>query len=194
MLKQFKTMKLEIRTVPDPILRQKSKPVKNLSAGGNKKIQKLAQKMIDLIKTGPEGKRIGVGLSAVQVGKPIRLFVAYSKKSQKDLIFVNPKIIWKSKKTVNGIPDKKNKHEGCLSVPGYLGLVKRHQSIKLQYQTLNNQTFKRKFSGFLATVIQHEMDHLDGILFVDRVLKQKSKLYKLEKNKEGEEILVPFKY
>ncbi|HUS60327.1 MAG TPA: peptide deformylase [Nevskiaceae bacterium] len=185
--------KLRIRTVPDPILHQKSKPAQS-PAGGNKKIKKLAQKMINLIKNGPEGQRIGVGLSAVQIGKPLRIFVVYSKKSQKDLVFVNSKIIWKSKKLVNGIPDTENKYEGCLSVPGFLGLVKRHQSIKLEYQALNGRIQKRKFSGFLSTVIQHEMDHLNGILFVERVLKQKGKIYKFEKDKKGEEILVEVKF
>lgn len=189
--------KLKIRIVPDPILRQKSKPV-ILPAGGDKKIKKLADKMIGLIKNGPpnqrERERIGVGLSAVQVGKLIRLFVAYDKQVQKDLIFVNPKITWKSKKLVNSIPDTENKYEGCLSVPGYLGLVKRHQSIKLEYQAFNGRIQKRKFSGFLSTVIQHEIDHLNGILFVERVLKQKGKIYKFEKNKKGEEILVEVKF
>ena len=183
-------MKLKFRTVPNPILRQKSKPISQI----DQKIKKLAQKMINLIKNGSEGKRIGIGLSAIQVGKPIRLFVAYDKQVQKDLIFVNPEIIWKSKKLISGIPDTENKYEGCLSVPGFLGSVKRHQSIKLKFQTLNGRIQKRKFSGFLSTVIQHEMDHLNGILFVERVLKQKGKIYKFEKDKKGEEILVEVKF
>ena len=86
--------KLKISTVPNSILHQKSKPVRRI----DKKIKKLAGKMIGLIKTGLEGERLGVGLSAIQVGKPIRLFVAYDKQVRKDLIFINPKIIWKSKK------------------------------------------------------------------------------------------------
>ena len=76
------------------------------------------------------------------------------------------------------VPEIETDYEGCLSVPGYLGKVKRHQTIKLRYQNLKGQEKESKFSGFLATVIQHEMDHLSGILFIDRVLKQKGKIYK----------------
>ena len=186
-------MKLEIRTVPDPILRRKSKPVVKISSKGRQAsgLKQLAQAMIDFIKCGPEdlsanrrSKRIGVGLSAVQIGKPLRLFVAYSPKSKKDLVFVNPKITWRSKKLTDGVPERESKHEGCLSVPGYLGIVKRAEAIRLRYRTLAGREQERRFSGFFATVIQHEMDHLNGVLFIDRALEQKGKIYKLEENSQ----------
>jgi len=179
--------KLKIITVPDPLLRQKSKPVKRL----DQKVTQLAAEMIKIIKGNSRGQRIGVGLSAVQVGKLIRLFVAYSPQSKKDLVFINPKITWQSKKMTQGVPEREFPYEGCLSIPGYLGLVKRHQTIELEYQSLSGRRWKRKFTGLLATIIQHELDHLNGILFIDRVLEQKGPLYQVERNEKGEESLRP---
>lgn len=176
----------KILTVPNPILRQKSKPVGKI----DKKIKQLTKAMIEVIKKGPEGKRIGVGLSAVQIGKPIRLFVAYSQKGRKYLTFINPEILWKSKRLTKGVPERENKFEGCLSVPGIFGLVRRSKAVKVRYLTLNGQIVIRKFDGLTATVIQHELDHLNGVLFVDRILEQGEKIYKLEKNKKGEEQFV----
>ena len=191
------SVKLKIRRVPDPILRKKSKPVSlstppHRRAGNrrNRQVRQLSEKMIEIIKKGPQGERIGVGLSAVQIGKLIRLFVAYSLKTKKDYVFVNPQINWRSKKMTKGVPEREFPYEGCLSVPGYLGLVKRHWAIKLAWQDLSGKKHQQKFSGFLATVIQHETDHLNGTLFIDRVLKQKSKIYKVEKNEKNEDVLV----
>lgn len=176
----------KIITTPNPILRQKSKPVGEI----NKKVRKLAEAMIEIIRKGPEGKHIGVGLSAVQVGKPIRLFVAYSKKSKKYLTFINPEITWKSKRLTDGVPERESKFEGCLSVPGIFGLVRRNKAVKVRYLAPTGQIVIRKFDGLTGTVIQHEYDHLEGILFTERVLKQNGKLYKLEKDSKGEETLV----
>lgn len=168
---------LEIITIPNPLLRKKSKPVAKITPA----VLKLAKEMTELIKKGPEGKRIGVGLSAVQIGQPIRLFVAYDKNNDKELTFINPKISWKSKRLTDGVPGSKNQYEGCLSVPDFIGLVKRHWSIKLSYLTTNDQRLTTRFSGFIATVIQHEMDHLDGILFPQRLAEQGGKLLEIEK-------------
>lgn len=176
----------KIITVPDPILRQKSKPVNKI----DKKIKKLARTMAEILKKGPEGKPIGVGLSAVQIGKPIRLFVAYSKKSRKYLTFINPEIIWRSKRLTSGVPERENKFEGCLSAPGIFGLVRRSKAVKIRYLAPSGQIVIRKFDGLTGTVIQHEYDHLGGVLFTEQVLKQKGKLYKLEKDKEGKEVFV----
>ena len=182
-------MKLKVITAPNPILRQKSRPVKKISP----KIRKLAENLIEIIKFGPEGKRIGVGISAVQIGRPLRLFVAYSQKTKKNLIFINPEIIWRSKKLTSAVPESKNPYEGCLSLPGIWGKVKRHWAVKVRYTTISGRHLTRLFKGFLATVIQHEYDHLDGVLFVDRIWEQKGKIYKLEKNEEDKEILIEVK-
>lgn len=134
----------------------------------------------------------GIGLSAVQIGNLTRVFIAYSRKSKKFLTFINPEIIWYSKRLTNGIPQSKSKFEGCLSVPGIWAIIKRSSAIKVKYQTEKGTWQIRKFSGLTATVIQHEYDHTEGILFVDRVLEQKGKLYQLKQNKEGKEELVEF--
>ncbi len=173
---------LKVITVPNPLLRQKSKKVGKI----DKKIPKLI-KDLEKTATKKEGLR-GVGLSAVQVGIPKRVFIAYSEKSRKFLAFVNPEIVWQSKRMLLGIP-RPNKLEGCLSVPGIWGLVKRHQAIKVRYLTPAGKNMVRKFSGFMGIIVQHEFDHIQGILFVDRVLKQKGKLYELKKDQEGKETL-----
>jgi peptide deformylase len=134
----------------------------------------------------------GIGLAAPQVGESKRIFLAYSLPSKKFLIFINPEIVWKSRRMLLGFPSK-NKLEGCLSIPGIWGLVRRHQVVKIRYQTPSGQTVIRKFKGFLGIICQHEYDHLEGILFTDRVLEQNGKLYQLKKDEEGKERLVEAK-
>lgn len=177
----------KIVTIPNPILREKSKEVV------------VDKKILDLVKelkktlVNEEGKTIGVGISAVQIGIPKRVFIAYSKASRNLLIFINPEIIWYGKRLTKGIPDSSNKLEGCLSVPGLWSLIKRAKTIKIKYQTISGTPQVRKFSDQVATIIQHEYDHLNGILFIDRVLEQKSKIYELKKDEEGKEELVEVK-
>lgn len=173
----------KIITVPNPILRQKSHPVEG-SSEAKSLIKKLKETVIS-----KEGSVTGVGLAAVQIGIPKKVFLAYSKASRKFLGFINPKIIWYSKRVTSGIPDSKNKYEGCLSLSGKWGLVCRSKKIKITYQTETGQSQTRTFSGQIATIIQHEYDHLNGILFIDRILEQKGKIYELVKDEEGEEIL-----
>jgi len=175
----------KIITVPDPLLKVKSKKIT------------FDQKTILLIKElrktliTKEGIK-GVGLSAIQIGIPKQVFIAWSEKSRKFLAFINPEIVWRSKRMILGVP-RANKLEGCLSVPGIWGLVKRHQVVKVRYQTPTGQTITRRFRGFLGVIIQHEYDHLQGILFTDRVLEQKGKLFELKKNSEGKEFLEELK-
>lgn len=180
----------KILTVPNPILRQKSKPVGKI----DKKIKNLVAQMVQFLKTGAEGKQMGLGLSAPQIGKLLRIIVVWSKSSRRCLPMINPKIIWKSKRTRLGIPESKNPYEGCLSVPNIWGKVRRHSVIKVLYQTPANQRVIRKFRGLNGVVIQHEIDHLEGILFIDRILEQKGKLYKLVKDKEGKDVFVEVEF
>lgn len=196
----------KIITVPNPVLRKKSKAVTKV----NRSVVDLIKALKKTLDKAEEPK--GVGLSAVQIGKPVRIFLARQDPDSEAQVFINPKITWKSKEMTDGVtpPDgdrkpktedskedreqksasggEKKRPEGCLSVPGYYGVVKRHKKIKLKYYTLypRRYTLKEKtklFSGFLATVIQHELDHLNGILFIDRVLEQGGKLYKIEEDK-----------
>lgn len=164
-------------TVPNPILRKKSKPVRKIDQKISKFIKELKKALIKA------QEPPGVGLSAVQIGKLVRIFAARKDLQFKPKVFINPEITWKSKELTDGVPKRENKLEGCLSVPNYYGLVRRAKKIKLRWQNENGQRQTAKFSDFLATVIQHEMDHINGILFVDRVLEQGNKLYKVEKNK-----------
>lgn len=177
----------KIITLPNPILRQKSKPVQKIDKRVHQIIQNLHETLSD------EQSPKGVGLAAPQIGNLVRICLVYSKSSRKLLTLINPEIIWQSKRISKGVPDSKNPYEGCLSVPGIWGAVERHKQIKVRYLTPNNQTVIRKFSGLTGVVAQHEIDHLNGILFIDRILKQHGKLYRTEKNKEGKEELVEVK-
>jgi len=173
----------KILTVPSSILRKRSKPVKKF----DKKIKQLVNDLIDTAKAAEEPK--GVGLSAIQIGKPIRVFVI--KKGKKFIPFINPKITWQSKKMHSQVLEKEKLFmEGCLSVPSYYGFVDRPYVVKLKWQDLEGKTHQEKFEGKESAFVQHELDHLNGIIFVDRVLKQQGKVYKLEKDKEDKEIFV----
>jgi len=175
----------KIITVPNPILSQKSKPVKNLPA--NRQVEKLVTDLIDTARAAEEPK--GVGLSAVQIGKLVRVFVI--KRGKRFVPFINPKITWRSKKMFGQVLEKEKQFmEGCLSVPSFYGFVDRPYSIKLKWQDLKGKTHREKFEDKEAAYIQHELDHLDGALFVQQILKQGGKIYQLEKDKEGKEAFV----
>lgn len=104
----------------------------------------------------------GVGLAAPQVNQPLRIFCVKLDQSTAKII-INPRL--KHKSLFKNIAE-----EGCLSIPKIYGVVKRHNSIQLDYFDRQGQTCQRKFSGLLARVIQHEYDHLDGVLFIDKTL------------------------
>lgn len=169
----------KIITIPNPVLRERSKEVSI-----DKKTLELVKTLEETVKEGKEIK--GVGLAAVQIGIPKRVFVAYSEASKKFLTFINPEIIWFSKRFTN---QKEQKFEGCLSLPNKWVLVKRAKDVKVKYQTESGQIQVRKFSSQLAIIIQHEFDHLNGVLIIDRALEQKEKIYELKKDEKGEEFL-----
>ena len=134
----------------NPILRKKSQSIKKI----DENILKLAKDMIKTI-----NKSNGIGLSACQVGKNIQMFVVIKELSKKQ-IFINPEIIKTSKKS--SIVE-----EGCLSVPGVYLPIKRAMSLKIKAFDENNKQFKLKATDLLSQAIQHEMDHLSGILITD---------------------------
>ena len=161
----------------------------------------------DMIKTLKATKEPeGVGLAAPQIGVPLRIFLARPDPKGEITIFINPEITHYSQRTTRPT-GKKGVYEGCLSIPGHYAPVTRSTSVTIKYQSINqpisNTTNPRDlafdierfkliektsvFSGFFAHVIQHEMDHLNGILFIDRVLEQNSKLYRVV-GKEWEEV------
>ncbi len=188
---------MQIVTAPDNILAQPAQPVVTVSAKGgsasgwDKKILKIIN---DMKKTllGTENPK-GVGLAAPQIGEPYRIFITKPWPKSEVETFINPEITWKSEEITNGVPERDNKLEGCLSVPGIWGVVKRHRAVKLKFQTLDGKWHEQKFTGFMAIIIQHEIDHLYGRLFSSRVIEQKGNFYQIKKDKEGKEVLEEMK-
>lgn len=178
---------MQILTTPNPILTHPAQPVEKI----NQKILEFIEEMKKTLLA--TGNPKGVGLAAPQLGKPWQIFLTKPWPRSEVQVFINPEIIWRSEELTNGVPQRKNKLEGCLSIPGIWGMVKRYQIIKLSYKTPDNKQHIKKFSGFLATIIQHEMDHLNGRLFPSRVLEQKGKFYKIERVSGGKEILQELK-
>jgi len=145
-------MILKIQTGQNnPILRKKSEPIIEIS----EEILNLAKDMIETIT-----KIDGVGLAAPQVGKNLRLLVIRSNLSKKQ-VFINPEIIKISKKTGES-------EEGCISLPNIFLKIKRAKSLKIKALDKNGKQFKLKAKGLLARAIQHEIDHLNGILIIDK--------------------------
>lgn len=155
----------------------------------DKKVKSIISEMKDTLIRADNPK--GVGLAAPQIGISLRIFITRPKETDNIFTFINPKIIWISKKLVKGIPSQDNQIEGCLSLPNVWGIVERHESVKLEYVDEKNNIKQESFSGFPAIIVQHEIDHLDGILFSKRVLEQKGELFKAGKDEKGKEILVP---
>lgn len=154
---------LQLLKAPDIKLRVKTKPVKKI----NSTLEKILWEMIKLTKTFVDPQ--GVGLASTQVGLEGRFFIA--KHGEKFISVINPKILSYSKRT-------KIYFEGCLSTPTIWGDVKRHTEIKVSYQDISGKIIIKKLTGVLAWIFQHEVDHLNGILFQDLVLEQKNKFYK----------------
>lgn len=178
---------IKILTAPNPILTQPAKPATKI----DKKILAIVEEMKKTLLTTEKPK--GVGLAAPQIGTPLKIFITRPSLKSEIRVFLNPEIVFKSDELTEGVPERENKLEGCLSLPGVWGLVKRHQSLRLKYTGLDGKVRRQKFSGFLATIIQHEMDHLDGRLFSTRVLKQKGKFYQIKKDDQGKEVLAEIK-
>lgn len=128
----------------------------------------------------------GVGLAATQVGVSQRIFLTKPNATSTIRVFINPIITKPSDQKTDGVPERENKLEGCLSIPNVWGKVKRTASLTLHYQDETGQKHEEKFNGFIATIIQHETDHINGILFTQRVLEQRGKLYQtiIEDGKE----------
>jgi peptide deformylase len=154
----------------------------------DKKLAKLVGDMTEtLVKTkNPKG----VGLAAPQIGEPWRIFLAKPAEKSEVQVFINPEIIKiNPDKTVIENEKKDDRLEGCLSIPAVWGKVIRSGSLTLKYQDLKGTVHEAQYSGFIATIIQHEMDHLQGVLFTQRVLEQKGKIYQSTRDKKGKEIL-----
>lgn len=178
---------------PDPVLVKRAQPVKHF----DKKLEEIISGMKEtlLATTDPEG----VGLAAPQVGVSLQIFQMRAKKTNPITTFINPEVMSESSKkdvppftnspTVEAKRPKKGKLlEGCLSIPSIWGHVERKKEITLSWQDEKGKKHKKKFTGFPAVVIQHELDHLHGILFTKHVLDQKEKLYKSHKDENGDDV------
>jgi len=146
--------------LPDPLLRQVSKPVERVDAP----LLKFAGDMLDTMYDAP-----GIGLAAIQVGEPLRLVVidlAKEGEAPEPQIFINPEIVASGNDT--------NVHEeGCLSIPDYYAEVERPASVTVRYLDKDGKQQELAADGLLATCLQHEIDHLNGVLFIDHISKLK---------------------
>jgi peptide deformylase len=151
----------EIVTIPEPILRKKARKVTEFGP----ELQTLIDDMVETMREAP-----GVGLAAPQVASPLRVIVIeYGDEENEDAppklyTMVNPEIVRVSEETVVGT-------EGCLSIPGFIGDVERLEQITVKGQNRHGQPMRVKANGWLARVFQHEIDHLNGVLFTDRALR-----------------------
>ena len=172
---------MPIRSIigPDnPILRKKARAVANVN---DPAVQKLIDDMLETMREAP-----GVGLAAPQVAVSQRLTVIEYAELPPDApedapppepklyVIINPEIVARSDEMVDGT-------EGCLSIPGYVGNVLRHEAVTVKALNRKGKPIKIKAKGWLARIFQHEIDHLDGVLFIDKA----SKMWRL---KEGEEV------
>ena len=161
---------LDILVAPHPVLKQKAKPVEQVDA-------RIAKLMDDMVETMYAAK--GIGLAAPQIGVLERVIVVdvHEKDEEPNPIrLANPEIVWKSDDTAVC-------EEGCLSVPDQYAEVTRPASVRVRYLDENNETREIEAEGMLATCIQHEIDHLNGVLFVDylSMLKRNMILRKVQK-------------
>lgn len=133
----------------------------------------------------------GVGLAAPQVGEPYRIFLTKPTAKSQVHVFINPEIVGLSEKNNDTRDSKKDSTplEGCLSIPDIWGHVTRAHSVTLKYQDSDGKFHEEVFDGFLATIIQHETDHTNGILFTQRVLEQHQRLYHSTRDDQGKEVL-----
>ncbi|HSQ97956.1 MAG TPA: peptide deformylase [Rickettsiales bacterium] len=167
-------MKLKIVEVPDKLLKQKSNKVEFV----DNKIKTLIDNMIETMY-----KDNGVGLSAVQVGELLRIVVIDVREGEKDkknpMVFINPEVIYFS-------PEKELMEEGCLSVPGQHAEIIRSPKVEVKYQDIDMIEKNLKAEGLLAQCLQHEIDHTNGILYIDYLskLKRDNLLKKLEKTRK----------
>ena len=164
---------LEIAELGNPILRQQSLAVEDVSS---RRIQKLIDDLIATV-----GKANGVGIAAPQVAESCRLFIVASRPNPRyphaptmePTAIINPQILAHSDETSMG-------WEGCLSIPGVRGFVPRYQAIEVQYTDRNGKLQKQELTDFVARIFQHEYDHLDGIVFLDRLKSTRDIITELE--------------
>ena len=149
-----------ILTLPDKRLRRISEPVGKITA----EIKKLAEDMFETMYDAP-----GIGLAAVQVGvlkRVVTMDLSKKEDDHKPQVFINPEVTWRS-------DEKATREEGCLSIPEYYEEVERPAEVKVKYLDLDGKAHEIAAKGLLATCLQHEIDHINGVLFIDHISKLK---------------------
>lgn len=161
---------IEIRSYPDPVLRKVADPVRSVTD----LLHRLSEDMLETMYLAH-----GIGLAANQVGVPVRLVVIdpQTKGRKTPMIIINPEII------ASG--DEQTDEEGCLSVPGFYEFVKRPKQVHVKGFTIHEEPFEMSCEGRLARAFAHEIDHLDGVLFVDHLSPIKRNLFKKKYLKSG---------
>jgi peptide deformylase len=152
---------LPVRIVPDPMLQQKAKRVRNIDTS-------LERLIDDMLETLPAVS--GIGLAAPQVGISLQLAVIEIPEEE-PIVLVNPEVIRKS--------GERTVEEGCLSIPGYRGEIKRAVAVTVKGRDRRGKEFRLKATGLLAQALEHEIDHLNGVLYIDH-LESLDKLYRIE--------------
>jgi peptide deformylase len=145
--------------LPDSMLRKVSTPIGDITP----EIRKLAEDMLETMYDAP-----GIGLAAIQIGEPVRLVTLdVSKKAEEGeeqkrepMVLINPEVTWRSE-------EHSSYEEGCLSIPEYYEEVERPARVKVSYRDLDGKAQEVEADGLLATCLQHEIDHLNGVLFID---------------------------
>ncbi len=150
-----------MRHLPDPVLRQKAKRVPTIDSS----IQRLIDDMVETMQ-----QANGVGLAAPQVGVSLRV-VVFQMPGEEPITIINPKIVKRA--------GEREVTEGCLSLPGYAGEIKRSVSVIVKGQDRQRKAIRLKATGLMAEALEHELDHLNGILYVDH-LESQDKLHKIE--------------
>ncbi|MFC1902440.1 peptide deformylase [Chloroflexota bacterium] len=150
-----------IRVLPEPVLRQKAKRVRTIDTSIKKLIEDMRQTMHSIG---------GVGLAAPQIGVPLRVIVI-GIPEEEDIALINPEVVRRK--------GERLVREGCLSVPGYFGDIKRAESVTVKGLDPDGKEIRIKAVELLAEVLEHEIDHLNGMLYIDR-LESTDKLYKIE--------------
>ncbi len=162
---------LPIRTLPDPVLRQKAKRVHGIDPS----ISKIIDNMLDTMFSAN-----GVGLAAPQIGVPLRIVtICMPEENAEEIIILNPEIIKKA--------GQREIEERCLSVPGYCGKVTRAVTVTAKGRDANWKEIRIKAEGLLAQALEHEIDHLNGVLYVD-LLSKPEDLTKITPEKEDSEL------
>ena len=150
----------DIITLPDKRLRLVSEPVKHVDAG----VRKLIEDMFETMYKAP-----GIGLAAIQIGvakRVVTMDLSKKEDNHEPQVFINPEIVWKSDETAEY-------EEGCLSIPEYYEEVERPKEVKVKYIDRDGKPAEIEAKGLLATCLQHEIDHINGVLFIDHLSKLK---------------------